>query len=548
VRRRWIKGSACVATIVAVGVGCLPLAANGEVRPSASGETTLRGTAASFPDYMDPQLSYTSEGWEAMYDTYIPLLTYRHVGGRAGSEVIPGLARHLPRITDGGRTYTLFLRKGLRYSNGQSVKASDFRFTIARMFKVNSGGAPFYLGIVGAERLWYTLGGGVRGIATNNRTGKIVIHLVKPQGTFTQELALPFAALVPPNTPARDQTSDPPPATGPYVITSSEPGRGWSLARNPEWASNNAKRMPRLPDGHFDKIQVDVVRNPEKQVNEIEQGKYDWMQNPPPVDRISEVKRRYEGTQFRVEPTLSTYYFWMNTTKPPFNDLNVRRAVNHAVDPIALERIYAGQVVPTQQILPPGMPGYRKLNLYPHNLAKAKAMIREAHPSDMSITVWTDTESPNDEAGEYYESVLKELGFHTKLKEINADNYFTVIGNRSTPNLDTGWSNWFEDYPHPNDFFQPLLAGESIFRTYNGNFAQIDVPTLNSETSKLRRKPLGPKQEAAYSALDRQYMELAPWVPYGTRALPTFVSKSIDLDKVVWNPTFGADLASFQPK
>jgi peptide/nickel transport system substrate-binding protein len=535
---------------VAVAVaGCsLFLAASGGATAPASGETTLRGTAASFPDYMDPQLSYTFEGWEAMYDTYIPLLTYRHAGGRAGGEVIPGLARGLPRITDDGRTYTLFLRGGLNYSNGRRVRASDFKFAIERLFKLNSGGAPFYFDIVGAESLWFTLHGSIRGIATNNRTGKIVIHLIEPRSTFTQELALPFAALVPPSTPATDQTYDPPPATGPYVITSSRPGLDWSYARNPEWRANNARRMPGLPGGHADRIQIAVVRNPETQVNGVEKGSDDWMQNPPPVDRIAELKRQYGGTRFRVEPTLSTYYFWMNTTKPPFNDLTVRQAVNYAVDPVALQRIYAGQIVPSQQILPPSMPGYKKLNLYPHDLAKAKAMIEDANPSDMSITVWTDNESPNNEAAEYYDGVLREIGFHTRLKVLNADNYFTVIGNQSTPDLDTGWSNWFEDYPHPNDFFQPMLAGESIFKTNNGNFAQIDVPALDKEISKLNAEPLGPKQEAAYSGLDRKYMELAPWVPYGTRTLSTFVSASIDLDKVIWNPTFGADLASFQFK
>ncbi len=76
----------------------------------------------------------------------------------------------------------------------------------------------------------------------------------------------------------------------------------------------------------------------------------------------------------------------------------MRQAVNYAVDPAALERIYAGQLVGTQQILPPGMPGYEKFELYPHDMAKAKQLIKEANPSDTDITVWTDNESPNNEA------------------------------------------------------------------------------------------------------------------------------------------------------
>src|SRR4029077_1460657 len=150
------------------------------------------------------------------------------------------------------------------------------------------------------------------------------------------------------------------------------PGRGWSYERNPQWEKNNSKLMPDLPSGHVDKIDIKIVRNSSTQVSEVEQGTSDWMQSLIPADRYAEVKSKYEGTQFRVEPTISNYYFWMNTTKPPFDDLKVRQAVNYAVSGAALERIYAGQLKANQQILPPGMPGYQKLDLYPYNMAKAK--------------------------------------------------------------------------------------------------------------------------------------------------------------------------------
>ncbi|HEV7563304.1 MAG TPA: ABC transporter substrate-binding protein, partial [Solirubrobacterales bacterium] len=97
---------------------------------------TLRVTYASFPDYLDPALSYDTESYTAMYNTYIPLLTYAHADGEAGSRVIPGLARALPKVTDGGRTYTLFLRQGLRYSDGTPVRASDFTHSVERMLKL----------------------------------------------------------------------------------------------------------------------------------------------------------------------------------------------------------------------------------------------------------------------------------------------------------------------------------------------------------------------------------------------------------------------------
>lgn len=507
---------------------------------------TLNATYASFPDYLDPQLSYTQEGWAAMGEVYIPLLTYKHGEGTEGAEVVPGLAKELPKISNGGKTYTLFLRPGLKYSNGKPVKASDFPYAIERLFKVNSGGSPFYTSIVGAEKFAETKQGGIPGIKANDKTGEIRIELEKPRGTFTNELGLMFAAPVPQGTPNEDLSANPPPGTGPYMITNSQPGRGWEVERNPYWAKANSKAMPEYPTGLLDGAKFTVVRNPQTQVNDIEQGKFDYMENPPPADRYTEVKEKFEGTQFRIEPTISTYYFWMNTQKPPFNDPKVRQAVNYAVDSAALERVYSGQIKGTQQILPPGMPGYEKFELYPHDINKAKELLEEANPSDMEITVWTDNESPNNEAGEYYEGVLKELGFNTKLKILNADNYFTVIGNQSTPNLDTGWSDWYQDYPHPNDFFQPLLTGESILQTNNGNFANFNDAAVDKEVAKLGEEQLGAAQEAKYQGLDKKVMEQAPWAPYGTRTLSTFVSSAINLENVIYSPTFGAYLTSFE--
>jgi peptide/nickel transport system substrate-binding protein len=530
-----------------VGASAIGLSACGGSSGKEGG--TLTGTYASFPDYLDPGLSYTVEGWTAMYDTYLPLLTYAHANGAAGSKVVPALAESLPKVSDGGKTYTLTLRKGLKYSDGTPVKASDFTSTIERLFKINSPGSFFYEDIVGAEEFAKTKSGGIAGIKTDDKTGKIEIDLVSPRGTFTNELGMLFAALLPPGTPAKNLTTDPPPATGPYVINKSEQGRSWSYVRNPQWAKNNSAIMPDLPSGHVDRIEMKVVRNDSTQVNEIERNKADWMQTPISADLYNKVKDKYEGTQFRIEHPINLYLFWINTTKAPFDDLKVRQAVNYAVDTAALERIYAGSLAATHQILPEGMPGHEPpFNLYPHNMAKAKQLIKEANPSDRNITVWTDNESPNDEAGAYYEGVLNELGFNAKLKTVNADNYYTIIGNESTPDLDTGWLSFYEDYPHPNDFFQPMLSGESIAPTGNTNLARIDDPKLNAKIAKLGAEPLGPQQEAEYAELDKEFMELAPMVPYGTNTVSTFVDSEINLENVIFNPTFGQDLTSFEFK
>jgi peptide/nickel transport system substrate-binding protein len=547
------KLGAVIAVLVVAAVASIGLASCGGGDSTAGGDGEgkeggiLNATYASFPDAMDPQLSYTAEGWTAMGEVYIPLLTYKHAEGQEGSEVVPGLAKEMPKLSNGGKTYTLFLRPGLKYSDGTPVKASDFPYAVERMFKLNSPGSPFYTTIVGAEKFAETKSGGIPGIKADDKTGEIQIELEQPRGTFPFELALMFVAPVPQGTSTKDDLSaEPPPATGPYMITKSVPGKEWEYERNPYWAKANSKAMPEYPSGHIDGAKVTVIRNDEAQVNDIEQGKLDWMQNPPPASRYAQVKEKYEGTQFVVHETISTYYFWMNQQKPPFDDPKVRQAVNYAIDPAALERIYSGQIKGTQQILPPGMPGYEKFELYPHNMAKAKSMLKEANPSDMDITVWTDDESPNKEAGEYYESVLREMGFNTKLKILIADNYSQVTGNATTPDLDTGWSDWFEDYPHPNDFFGILLNGNSIHPTNNYNFSLTDNKELNQKMEKLAAEQLGPTQEKEYAELDKAYMEEAPWAPYGTRTLPTFVSSNINLDSIIYNPTFFEYLTSFE--
>src|ERR1043165_7743823 len=104
--------AALAAAVIALSLGACGSGSGG------SGDGVLRATFSSFPDYLDPALSHSEEGWTAIYDTYIPLLTYKHASGKEGSEVIPGLARALPEISADGKVYRLQLRSGLRYSDG----------------------------------------------------------------------------------------------------------------------------------------------------------------------------------------------------------------------------------------------------------------------------------------------------------------------------------------------------------------------------------------------------------------------------------------------
>ncbi|MGN6556537.1 MAG: ABC transporter substrate-binding protein, partial [Solirubrobacterales bacterium] len=288
--RSWVGCLGIMLLVCAALTGC------GGSAASTSGQGgTLTGTYNAFPESLDPGLTFTLEGATALQNVYIPLLTYAHASGAAGTKLIPGLARALPKIDEGGHRYTLYLRPGLKYSDGTPVKASDFRATVERLFLLNSAGSPFYTGIVGAEAFAKTKKGGIPGIETDDRTGKIVIHLTEPSGSFKYLLGLIYVGLVPAGTPGIDQTTQPPPATGPYEITDVRPGRSWEYARNPVWAKTNSEAMPQLPSGHVDAIRFEVQPNRSIQVEEVEQGKVDWMKDPPPPDRFPQLKRSFEG-------------------------------------------------------------------------------------------------------------------------------------------------------------------------------------------------------------------------------------------------------------
>jgi peptide/nickel transport system substrate-binding protein len=515
--------------------------------PSGSAASRITGAYAWHPD-LDPQVAWSNYSLNVIYDTYVPLLTYKHAGGKAGSEVIPGLARSLPRISDHGRTYTLHLRKGLRYSNGRPVRAADFKFAVERLFQVEFGGfygaGHFFEDIVGARRFVRTHRGGITGIAADDRTGRIVIHLVKPEVSFSRKLAMTFTAPVPPDTPIHDQGSDPPPATGPYVITQAGRG-GWTYERNPEWPSQNHRLMPRIPSGHLDTIKIKVVRDTAKSVKEVEDGRLDWMSEELPGPTYLSLRHRYPS-RVRLEPTLSTEYFWLNTAEPPFDDVRVRRAVNYAVDRAVFSRLSGGQTSPTQQLLPPDLPGYRKSSLYPYDMAKARRLIDAADPSDHEITVWSYGRPgyllPTEDAV-YFAAVLKELGFTVHLRVLGIDRYFEVVENPRKEDLDAGIADYFANYPDPDDFFQETL-GRRVTPYFNENLAQFFVPSLKRVIDNLAARPGATVPVAGYAALDRAYMGLAPWVPIGNNSEPVFVSKRIDLGKVVSNPSFGVDLAS----
>src|SRR5918997_3364405 len=348
----------------------------------AGGSVTISQT--SQPDFLDPALSYTVNGIEPLWLVYTPLLTYPRTGdAEKDSLLIPGLAEEMPTISEDGKTYTMTLRKGLKYSDGSPVKASDFEHTVKRVLNLESGGSAFFLGITGAQD-YIDAGkcnGDISGIETNDQNGNITINLDAPDGSFSHVLAMWFAGLVPSDTPCRNLTEEPPPGVGPYMLTESVPNRQFVLEKN----TNFPDLGPDIPPGNIDTITTRIIKSAQRQAQDVISGALDYMQDPPPADLKPEVKAEYSD-RYREQTASSTYYFFMNTRVAPFDDPKVREAVNWGVDKPGLARIFAGEVAPGCSFLPPGMPGFDEaLDVEecpwgnpnePPDLEKARALIK----------------------------------------------------------------------------------------------------------------------------------------------------------------------------
>jgi peptide/nickel transport system substrate-binding protein len=174
--------------------------------------------------------------WTALTTVYDGLVALRRSGGAPGLTLVPDLARTLPRPAAGGTTYTFTLRRGIRYSNGVLVRASDFRRGLQR--QLSFGASPgYYDDILGAPACRPSPGSCdlSAGIITNDAAGTVTFRLSQPDPDFLYKLALLFAIPAAPGAPAHRTITGPPflPGTGPYMISQYRPNVSFTLVRNP---------------------------------------------------------------------------------------------------------------------------------------------------------------------------------------------------------------------------------------------------------------------------------------------------------------------------
>ncbi|MGH3040481.1 MAG: BTAD domain-containing putative transcriptional regulator [Gaiellaceae bacterium] len=473
------------------------------------------------------------------YDT---LLTYRRVAGIAGTALVGNLALRVPTPTDRGRTYTLQLRPGIRYSDGTPVRASDFRFSVERaltldpeleVYDVIEGAAE--CGATPSERCDLS-----RGIKVDDALGRITIRLTRPDPDFVYKLTFPFASVVPADTPLRVVRSEPIPSTGPYQIAVYDPARELRLVRNPHFRvwSTDAR-----PDGYPDEIRVHLSEDVDAQVTSVEQGRGDVMLGPP-VEQLQGLLTQYPG-RLHSDAVPWTDFMFLNTREPPFDDLRVRQALNYAVDRERMVELLGGPLAAraTCQLLPPDVPGYRPYcpsTLSPNpggtwtapDLAKAKALVAASGTEGMRVEVVAYELFRRLEFGRYFVSLLRRLGYQSSLRAIPElfPDYLEYVGD-SRNRAQIGTFGWYADFASAALFLRDLFACASFLPedAANRNLSAFCEPGIDVRMTRAAELQASDPVEAntLWAEADRALVDRAAAVPLVNRHVVGFVSERV---------------------
>jgi peptide/nickel transport system substrate-binding protein len=514
--------------------------AGGGIRPYAPAHRggTLTMLATGVGSSIDPGVDYDGN-WQFLVMAYDGLIAWQRVGGPGGNTLVPDLAQSIPAPTNGGKTYTFTLRKGIRFSNGQPVKASDVKATIVRQFRIPGPVPSFYQAIVGGNAcLTKPKSCNLdHGILVDDSTGTIRFKLSTPDPNFLSKLAEPFSYVVPKGSPTKDSGTHPLPGTGPYMISRYVPNQEIDWVRNPhfkEWS------RAAQPAGYPDKMVVKIGLTAEGAVTQVLNGQADWMFDQPPADRLQEVASKVPS-QIHVTPTPSMYHMPLNVRVPPFDNLKARQALNYATDRKAIQTIAGGPklAVITCQVLPPNFPGYKPYCPYTKNpgatwsapdMAKAQKLVDESGTKGDKVTILLTPDSLQKAVGAYYVSLLNQLGYKASTKILSSAVEYPYVQD-SRNKVQISFSYWFPDYTAPSDFLDIGFgcAGFHKASTASPNLTEYCDPAVNAKIQKaLQTQLTDPKAaEAQWRAIDRMVTDAAPLVPLYVQNRLDFVSKRV---------------------
>ena len=552
-RKLYTWGTALAVAAVVGAAGCGGGSSSSSTSSSQSSAPHKGGTltilASSAFGTADPAQNYTLEEWQLLIDTHDGLVQFKRVGGTAGTRLVPDLATSIPQPTNGGKTYTFQIRKGIKFSNGQVMKPSDFVTTFERQFTV-PGPTSFYSGIVGANKC-STKGCDLsQGVVANDSAYTLTINLTAPDPEFLDKISLPFAYVVPASTSKKLTGNNVPPGTGPYMWQSYNPNGQAVLVRNPYFKQWSAEAQP---NGYPDKIVEKYGQTISDEVTAVQNGQADevWDGDIIPADRLNELNSPKYAKQVHVNPLTADWYMALNTRTPPFNNLKARQAINYAADRSAYVKIAGGPslAVPTCQVLPPNFPGYAPYCPYTAgtdhtkwtgpDLAKAKQLVQQSGTAGMKVVVNSATDSTDKALAQQMVSDLDSIGYKASTQLLTASIQYPFVQNsNNSSKWQVAWSAWYQDYPAQSDFLNVLLGCLTIHPGSDASpniAAYCDQATQSKISQAEAMGATNPSGAAAlWTQVDHADTNAAPWVDMYNPKQIDFLSANVHGYK--WNP------------
>jgi peptide/nickel transport system substrate-binding protein len=510
---------------------------------------------------IDPSYISWAGTFGSLSPAYDGLVGFARRGGSDGTQLVPNLAESLPVVTGGGTTYAFRLRRGIRYSDGRFVRASDFRRSLERAYR---GKSPPLTILTGAPACMQRpqdceLS---RGIRTDDAAGTIVFNLQRPDDEFLRQLT--FLWPVPRGTPLSDMGSRRlrvagpgaagdggarlVPSTGPYMIESYVPGRRLVLVRNPFFRLWS--KLAR-PEGLPDAIELRLGALNEPAVKAVERDGVDLAEVP--LDDLDEVAA-FDGfrgqfpARVHEQVVRATVLLFLNTTKPPFDDVRVRRAINYAVDRVAIAASYGSR--PTCQLRPPGTVGFRRFCPYtvsPNragewrapDLGRARRLVLESGTRGMSVGVWTYGQSPGfwEQVAQGSARALENIGYRATIRRVkDLDAYIEIASSAKARGVQAGVSGWYGPPPQASSLLDLFLCGDPQNWSF---FCDARIDARIDQAFEI--DATDPERAAAlWARLERDLVDLAPWVPVFTPSHTSVVSER--LGNYQRNPDSGTQL------
>ena len=485
-------------------------------------------------EYLDPALAYDAPGWQVLYMTNLMLLNYPDKPAPEGSRLVPDAAAGFPRVSRDGRTYTFTIKNGLRFSDGSPVTAAAFKraFERAASPQQASPAIAFIHDVVGADERNVGRAASVTGVVARGQ--QLVIRLKRANPTFLAEIAMPFFAAVQPSMAIDPQGISVYPSAGPYRIVSRQVGSQVVLERNRFYRGSR----PANPD----RIVITTNTDVNQSLLQVRAGQVDYDQFGLPPTAHDDISRQFgvrkggSGRYF-VNTGINTTYLALNTSRPALRKVNLRKAINFAIDRPALLRVagkYAGKR--TDQILPPNMQGFREASIYPIKGANVAQGRRLAAGAKDDITILYTTSPTSVARAQILKYNLEQIGLGVTLKPQPFAVAIRTAGTRGS-DFDMFLIAWFADYPDPFDFINVLLDGQNIQDANNSNYSYFNSTKYNklmTDAAKLS----GQSRYDAYGKLDVDMMrDAAPWAPLSNGNVREFISERVT--NYLFHPVYG---------